>query len=103
MNIMIVPAGTTKAEEKLPGEFVRNLAYTGKVMLFQTELKAGTSIIPHTHGNDQVGYVVQGKVEIVTGDKVYACETGGSYAVLGGVHHTIRAITDAVIVDAFNR
>lgn len=103
MDVMIVPAGTTKAEEKMPGASVRNMAYTAKVMMFQTELKAGTTLTPHTHGNDQVGYVVRGKIEVVAGDKVYACETGGSYAVLGGIHHTIRAVTDAVILDTFNR
>jgi quercetin dioxygenase-like cupin family protein len=102
-KLQIIPVGLVQPEEKPRGVWTRRLAFTDKVMLFETRLEAGRERPPHTHPNDQVGMVMQGEIEVVWGGQSYACREGDSYAVPGGQPHAIRAVTDALIVDAFDR
>ena len=103
-KIRIVPSAEPKEEQRSPGVLSRGLAFSDKVMMFETHIKAGSERPVHAHPHDQVGYVVKGEMElIVTGNQPYACKVGDSFSVPGGVQHSIRAIKDTVIVDAFNQ
>ena len=47
---------------------------------------------------EKAGYVVRGKLEIVTPDGVHLIEAGGGYAILRVVPHRFTVLEDAVIV-----
>lgn len=102
-KLQIVPLGLVPPEEKPKGVWTRPLASSEKVMLFETRFEAGCERPMHAHPHDQVGFVVRGEIEVVWGGQAYACREGDSFAIPGGQPHTIRGVTEAVIVDAFNR
>lgn len=80
----------------------RTMGTTDEAMLCELFLEDGAVIERHQHQNDQVGYVVYGEVEIIIGDQTRICHGGDSYAVPGGVMHSVRALKDSLLVDVFS-
>ncbi len=88
--------------EMLPGVHRRTMATTDEAMLCEFYLQRDSVVPPHSHKNDQVGYVVLGKIEMTIGDVVFVCIPGESYAIPGGIIHSARALADSVVIDAFS-
>jgi quercetin dioxygenase-like cupin family protein len=88
--------------EMLPGIHRRTMATTDEAMLCEFFLQVGAVVPPHSHMNDQVGYVVYGRVEMTVAGEVQICYAGDSYAIPGGVIHSARAIVDSLVIDAFS-
>jgi quercetin dioxygenase-like cupin family protein len=88
--------------EALPGVFRRTMATTDEAMLCEFFLKRDAFVPPHSHLNDQVGYIVYGKMEMTIGGKVQICQPGDSYAIPGGITHSARALMDSLVLDAFS-
>lgn len=80
----------------------RTLATTDEAMLCQFTLQQNSFVAPHSHMNDQVGYIVSGKVEITIGEETRTITAGGSYAVPGGLVHSVRALEDTIEIDVFS-
>jgi quercetin dioxygenase-like cupin family protein len=88
--------------EMLPGVHRRTMGTTDEVMICEFFIERDALVPMHQHMNDQVGYVVQGAIEMTIGGQVRACQAGESYAVPAGVLHGGRALVDSVIIDAFS-
>ena len=88
--------------EMLKGVYRRTMATTDEAMLCEFFLERDSEIPPHSHMNDQVGYVIFGRIEITIGDEVRICEPGDSYAVPGGVVHSARPLVDSLAIDVFS-
>jgi quercetin dioxygenase-like cupin family protein len=88
--------------EMLPGVFRRTMATTDEVMLCEFLLQRESVVPPHSHKNDQVGYVVFGRVEMTIGSDVQICQQGDSYAIPGGIVHSALAVVDSLVIDAFS-
>jgi quercetin dioxygenase-like cupin family protein len=88
--------------EMLPGVHRRTLATTDEAMLCEFFIERDSVVPDHGHVNDQVGYVVSGKLEITIGGITQILVPGDSYAIPGGVRHSARAIHDTVVIDCFS-
>lgn len=88
--------------EMLPGVHRRTMSTTDEAMLCEFFLERDTEIPEHQHMNDQVGYVVFGKVEMKIGDEVRVCVSGDSYAIPGGVNHSGRTLEDTLTIEVFS-
>ena len=88
--------------EMLPGVHRRTMGTTDEVMVCEFFLQREAVVHPHSHKNDQVGYVIYGSVEITIGGEVRIMQPGESYAVPGGIVHSARALVDTLVVDAFS-
>jgi quercetin dioxygenase-like cupin family protein len=88
--------------EMLPGVHRRTMAVTDEEMLCEFFLERSSQVPAHSHLNDQVGYVVYGKIEMTVGGEVRVCQPGDSYAVPGGVVHSARALVDSLVLDVFS-
>ena len=88
--------------EMLPGVHRRTMGTTDETMLCEFFLQRDALVPPHSHMNDQVGYVVYGRVEYTVGEEVFICNPGESYAIPGGIVHSARAIIDSLIIDCFS-
>ena len=97
-----VTAKDAEQIEVTEGIYRRTMATTDEAMLCQFFFERGAVVPPHSHMNDQVGYVIFGKIEITIGDEVRLLNPGDSYAVPGGVLHSGRALIDTLVVDAFS-
>ena len=80
----------------------RTMATTDEAMLCEFFLEKGALVPPHSHMNDQVGYIVYGALELTIGDQVRVVRRGDSYAVPGGVVHSARALVDTLALDVFS-
>jgi quercetin dioxygenase-like cupin family protein len=88
--------------EMLPGVHRRTMAVTDEEMLCEFFLEKDSMVPDHSHMNDQVGYVIYGKVEMRIGSVTQILQPGDSYAIPGGVVHTARALIDSVVIDVFS-
>ncbi len=80
----------------------RTMATTDEAMICEFFLERGASIAPHSHMNDQLGYIIFGRMEFTIGGEVRVLQPGDSYAVPGGIIHSARAITDSLVIDSFS-
>ncbi|MBN1310410.1 MAG: cupin domain-containing protein [Anaerolineae bacterium] len=71
-------------------------------MLTEFRSEAGVKIPPHSHPNQQVGYVVSGQIEIIIDGVTALCKPGDSYAIPGGVEHSANFLVESTIVECFS-
>jgi len=78
------------------------LAVGEKGMITAMYYKKGTVVPKHSHKEEQLGYVASGLLKVQFGDEEET-EIGAkdSYAIAGGVSHTLEALEDSVIIDIF--
>lgn len=88
--------------EMAEGIHRRTMGTTDEAMICEFFFERGAVIPPHSHMNDQVGYIVSGKIEITIGDQTRICFPGDSYAIPGGIVHSGKAITDTLSIDVFS-
>jgi quercetin dioxygenase-like cupin family protein len=88
--------------EMFEGVKRRTLGTTDEAMLCEFHLKRGSVVPQHSHMNDQVGYVIHGKLRLTVGDTTEVLSTGDSYAIPGGVIHGAVAVEDCVLIDSFS-
>lgn len=88
--------------EMLTGVHRRTMAITDEEMLCEFFLERDSLVPEHSHMNDQVGYVIYGKVELTVGGQAHICQPGDSYAIPGGVAHSARALVDSLVIDVFS-
>lgn len=97
-----VPPQEARQIEMRPGVFRRTMGITDEAMLCEFFLLRGTEVPPHSHMNDQVGYVVRGTIEMTIGDRTRVLSAGDSYAIPGGIMHSAHALEDVIAIDAFS-
>ncbi len=88
--------------EMLPKIHRRTMGITDEAMLCEFFLERDAHVPEHSHMNDQVGYVIYGRLEMTIGDETRICQPGDSYAIPGGVVHQAKALIDCLIIDAFS-
>lgn len=88
--------------EMLTGVHRRTMATTDEAMLCQFLLEKDSIVPLHSHMNDQVGYVISGKIELTIGKHMREIGPGMSYAIPGGIEHTAKALVDSIIIDVFS-
>ena len=92
-------------EEPLKGNITRRLITAGRMMIAQIVLKKGDEVPRHSHHNEQITYVVTGKLRLLLG------ENGEREVVLGAgevlvippyLPHAAVALEDTLDVDVFS-
>ncbi|MBZ0304183.1 MAG: cupin domain-containing protein [Anaerolineae bacterium] len=88
--------------EVTEGIIRRTMATTDEAMLCEFMRERGAVVHEHSHMNDQVGYVVYGRLEMTIGDQVKVLMPGDSYAIPGGIRHSARILVDSLTIDVFS-
>jgi quercetin dioxygenase-like cupin family protein len=88
--------------EMLPGIHRRTMGTTDEAMLCEFLLMRGSVVPPHSHKNDQVGYVVYGQIAFTVNEVTRVLNPGDSYAVPGGITHSAVAVIDTLVIDCFS-
>jgi quercetin dioxygenase-like cupin family protein len=90
------------AVEMLPGVFRTTLAYNDQLMLCHFRIKKGTQIPLHHHAAVQIGYLISGKIELLSPDGGHrAIEAGASYAIDSEEVHGANGLEDSEYVETF--
>jgi len=85
----------------LPGLVRKTLAQGQSMMICEFKFDALVEIPIHTHPHEQVGYLVEGHVEMVIDGKKYELKKGDSYYAPSNVPHGVFILEPSVIVDTF--
>jgi quercetin dioxygenase-like cupin family protein len=97
-----VPPQEARQIEMRPGIHRRTMGITDEAMLCEFFILRGSQVPPHSHMNDQVGYVVRGTIEMTIGDQVRVLSAGDSYAIPSGIVHSALALEDTLAIDVFS-
>lgn len=90
-----------KSVNMLPGIIRKTLAQGQSLMLCEFKFDAHVEIPIHTHPHEQVGYLVEGHVEMTIGENKYELRKGDSYCAPSNVPHGAFTLEPSVIVDTF--
>jgi quercetin dioxygenase-like cupin family protein len=85
----------------LPGLTRKTLAQSQSMMICEFRFDAQVEIPIHSHPHDQVGYLVEGHVEMTIDGKKYELIKGDSYCAPSNVPHGVYTLEPSVIVDTF--
>ncbi|HID86903.1 MAG TPA: cupin domain-containing protein [Anaerolineae bacterium] len=98
---MILRSSQIEPVEMVPGVWRRTLAYGERVMIVQVTLEEGAVVPAHNHPHEQVGYVVEGELEMTIAGETHRLQAGDSYLAPANVEHSARAARRTVVIDAF--
>lgn len=99
---MIVINSDSKAVNMLPGVTRKTLAFGQSMMICEFTFDAYVTIPIHSHPHEQVGYLVNGHVEMTIDGKKYDLFKGDSYYAPSNTPHGAYTFEPTIIVDTFN-
>ena len=89
---------STQVSEGLTRTF---LAEGGKLMSVRARFEKGYQLEPHSHPEEQVSFIIKGKLRCSIAGEVKVLEEGDSLYVPSDVQHSMLALEEAVIIDVF--
>jgi quercetin dioxygenase-like cupin family protein len=84
-----------------PGLQRRVLAHNKNMMLVEHRMESGWAGARHSHPNDQMVYVIEGRLRFSCGTEVFELGAGDSFVLKGGIEHQAWALEPAVVLDVF--
>jgi quercetin dioxygenase-like cupin family protein len=71
-------------------------------MSTQMHYRIGNVIPFHAHPNEQSGYILSGRVRVLTRDSESELSAGDSYAIPAGIEHSIVVLEDTEELQVFS-
>ena len=99
---MILKSSDAKPVNMLPGLTRKTLAQSQTMMICEFKFDAQVTIPIHNHPHDQVGYLVEGHVEMTIDGKKFDLVKGDSYSAPSNVPHGVLTLEPSIIVDTFS-
>jgi quercetin dioxygenase-like cupin family protein len=100
-NLWRVRAGESPFHSPEPGLQRRILAHNDNMMLVEHRMEAKWKGARHSHPQDQLVYVISGRLRFVCGDEAFEIGPGDNFIVRGGVEHEAAALEPCVVLDVF--
>jgi quercetin dioxygenase-like cupin family protein len=92
-------------EEQLKGTITRRLISAERMMIAQVFLKKGDDVPKHSHHNEQISYVVTGKLRFMLGEhgeREIIVGAGEVLVIPPDLPHAAVALEDTLDVDVFS-
>jgi len=97
-----IPAGSGSRHLIFPGVEIRTAAGTN-LMLAVVRLEPESVVTDHSHPHEQMGILLEGKLEFTVGGVTRLLGPGDMWRIPGGVVHRVRALDQpAVAIDVFH-
>lgn len=96
---------TDVPEEALKGGITRKLITAERMMIAQIFLKKGDDVPRHSHHNEQISYVLTGRLRILLGEhgeREVIVNAGEVLVIPPNVPHSAVALEDTLDVDVFS-
>jgi quercetin dioxygenase-like cupin family protein len=102
-----MPEGLRKNAEALPvevrpGIIRRTLNEGQRTMLVEFRMTQGGLIAAHSHPQEQIGYLVSGRLRCRIGKTSMELTAGDSWCVPPNVEHEAAVLEDAIAIDIFS-
>jgi len=101
-QLAVVRWSEAKPVEMVPGLIRRTLSETDDMMVVEARAQAGVAVPLHSHPNQQITYVVSGRLELTMNGETHGCNAGDSVAVPGNMEHSAHFPIETVVVDSFS-
>lgn len=98
--MQLIDLDDQQPREVAPGHRAR-FVHAERMTVAHWRIDAGSSIREHDHPHEQIVNVLSGTYELTVAGQPLTLRPGMVVVIPGGVRHSGRAITDAVLLDAF--
>lgn len=99
---MIHVTRATEAQPRNSFGVAFDLLATGpQSMMTKMHYRIGNRIPFHSHPNEQIGYILFGRVRVLTREDVRELGPGDTYAIPANIEHSIENLEDADEVQVF--
>ncbi len=89
-------------KEQLNPRFTRQMIHTEKMTIARLFLGAGCVVPEHSHHNEQVSTIEQGRLKFVFGKEEHVVGAGQTICIPPHVPHSAEALEDTTAVDIFS-
>jgi quercetin dioxygenase-like cupin family protein len=88
-------------EEQISEKISRRILSGDQGMLVWWSIAAGAHVEPHSHTNEQIVWMLKGKMEFRLGSEQRACDPGDVVVIPGGAEHEAWFREDTEVIDFF--
>ena len=88
--------------EAAPGIRIKTIASGERVLMSKFSLAAGAKLPAHAHPNEQIGYLLSGRIVLHIGGASRDIAKGDSWCVPSGVEHRAEIIEDSLALEIFS-
>jgi len=101
LDMRLIDLKDEKEHEPLPGYKVR-FVHSDHMTFAFWDIKQGHSVPVHSHPQEQVVKVLEGKLELSLEGEKHILEVGKVLIIPGGVEHSAYSLTDCKAIDTFH-
>jgi quercetin dioxygenase-like cupin family protein len=88
--------------EQVTDKISRRVASGEQGMIVWWQMKAGAHAAAHKHDNEQIAWMLKGKMEFRLGNERRSCGPGDVVVIPGGVEHEAFFPEDTEVIDIFS-
>jgi len=104
-SAMALVMKSSEVPPRVLSEVARRRTVTGEnLMITRYEVKAGAEFEAHSHAEEQMGYVIQGRIEFFVGEaeERFVFEAGTFFRFAPHERHRSRVLEDSLVIDVFS-
>ena len=97
----IFPSLSKNLKKKRDKVYINSITGTQSQLTY-VSLEPGETTC-HIHPNEQIGYVISGKIEIIIDSKKYICQSGDGFCIPSNIEHGFKVISkkNATYIEIF--
>lgn len=99
-DVQLINLKDIATREVFPGHRA-HLVHGERMTVAHWHIDAGSTVPEHAHPHEQIVNVLSGRYELTVAGEPLSLEPGMVVVIPGGVRHSGRALTDAMLLDVF--
>lgn len=88
--------------EQMSPKFVRQVIHGQKMTIARINLSAGATVPEHSHANEQISMLQEGKLRFVLSGEERILVGGEILHIPPGAPHSVEALEDSLVMDLFS-
>jgi quercetin dioxygenase-like cupin family protein len=89
-------------KKALEGVDFKTLAHGKNTHLCEFRLAESSTIPMHKHPQEQIGYMVSGRMKFTIGEETFMAEPGDSWNIPSNVEHGVEILQNSVVIEVFS-
>lgn len=86
----------------LPGIERKTVVHGEHTLMTEFRMLKGSTLPPHTHPQEQTGYLVSGSIRLTLGRRSVNLRPGDSWSIPGGTKHGAAILEDSLAIEVFS-
>ncbi len=85
-----------------PGIKRRTICSGANMYQMRAELKAGSRLLEHSHAQEQIAHVLNGRMKLIVAGVPHELAAGDAFYLASSVPHGVETIEDTIVIDTFS-